>query len=266
MDTLLSRVITIRVRTSPACAAPGVPRRMNQTVPCFNRIAMQQAPSRPGAFFEYSTKAMQYNVNPPSTERARERMERNVTNLTLGLQMIRSQVQHWSASAPCPSTASCKSCAKWSITANATDWILGRRWVMGRQVARSPFQGRMQCFSLPQLTNCTAVCSQPHSMPLSVPPKVLAMSQHENVTQESRDWTMLGRKDKKSTAQNYRSQHVTMTAAPGPAKGMRLLHLGERRWDMSGYARLEVRCKLNPNNLLYIHLTRGLEKLDFSKS
>ena len=75
MDTLLSRVIPIRVRTSPACAAPGVPRRMNQTVPCFNRIAMQQAqqaPSRPGAFFEYSSKAMQYNVNPPSTERARE--------------------------------------------------------------------------------------------------------------------------------------------------------------------------------------------------
>ena len=132
--------------------------------------------------------------------------------------------------------------------------------------ARSPFQGWVQCFSLPQLTDCTAVCSQPHPMHLSVPPKVLAMSQHENVTQESRDWTMLGRKDKKSTAQN-RSQHVTMTrAVPGPPKGMRMLHLGERRWDMSRYARLEVRCKLNPNNLLYIHLIRGLEKLDFSKS
>ena len=151
--------------------------------------------------------------------------------------MIRSQVQHWSASAPCPSTTSCTSCAKWSLTASATDWILGRPWVMGRQVARSSFQGWIQCLSLPQLTNCTAVCSQPHSMHLSVP-KVLAMSQHETVTQESRDWTMLGRKDKKSTTQN-RSQHVTMTrAVPGPAKGMRLLHLGERRWDMSGYARL----------------------------
>ena len=29
-------------------------------------------------------------------------MERNVTNLTLGLQMIRSEVQHWSARRPMP--------------------------------------------------------------------------------------------------------------------------------------------------------------------
>ena len=191
MDALLTRVLPIRAITSPACAAPG-PRRMNQTVPCFNRITVQQAPSRPEAFC----------VNPPSTERERERIERDVTLLMFSGRVCRFTARSSTGQpgfhAQAPQAAQAAPNGQSPPVPQMGSWE--GHGSPGRQVARWPGQkssiSGLNSVILSTSTNRSAVC-QPHSMHLSMPPKVLAMSQHEIVTQESRDWTMLGRKHKK---------------------------------------------------------------------